>query len=282
MSLALYTRRLFWDGAHGCAKAEGIYRSFSQHPNIRGIMPFDYLDFAPEVGTALITPRASQDMVRRLISNWAISASDNNPTSLYLQFMAAKEFGIPGKAFFTPSYLGVEPNTLESVRSGVFHGKVEDPGLVDRGTRAFLREMYNQTQADLAANGIKDAYLFRGSKQRTIFGVTRVQANAMTSFSASYRTARNFSGMGGANSMRRILVTKVPAFRILSTPRTGFGCLGETEVVVLGGRMQVVAVHPLAVPLNHWSNHVAGILREREQKPKKGNVRSWKITSTVH
>lgn len=56
MSIALYTRRIWWDGDHGCAKAEGVYRSFSIYPKIRGIAPFDFLDFAPETGTGLITP----------------------------------------------------------------------------------------------------------------------------------------------------------------------------------------------------------------------------------
>jgi hypothetical protein len=55
----------------------------------------------------------------------------------------------------------------------------------------------------------------------------------ISSWSASYDTAAG-SFAGAAETGGVIMTAQVPASQILSTPRTGFGCLNEHEFTVLG------------------------------------------------
>jgi len=55
MSINLYEIRLFWNGNTGGAKAHGAYRHLMLVPRIIGIPSnVQLIDYAPEVGTALI------------------------------------------------------------------------------------------------------------------------------------------------------------------------------------------------------------------------------------
>ena len=102
-------------------------------------------------------------------------------------------------------------------------------------TRKVVRAMYNATQERLKKEGISEVTLYRGTKSYvsastgkeagTRGTIVQVSHNAASSWSATYEPATRF---GNVASMR------VPVSRVLSSARTGFGCLNEAEFVVLG------------------------------------------------
>jgi hypothetical protein len=99
-----------------------------------------------------------------------------------------------------------------------------------------LHTMYDETQKRLEENGIEYVKLYRtighprdtnGNKIKANEGdVIKYKPNAMESWSLSYTTARYFPGA--------TVVAIVPRSRILSIPKTGFGCLRQLEFVVMG------------------------------------------------
>lgn len=116
--------------------------------------------------------------------------------------------------------------------------------------RKLVRAMYDNTQKELATKGIKEVTLFRGMeltkkdireqgaraglglliKGRSIY----IQQNAGESWSPLKNTADGFGST--------TLAASVPASRILSTARTGFGALIEQEFVLLGSPQDQVRV----------------------------------------
>lgn len=99
-------------------------------------------------------------------------------------------------------------------------------------TRKALKAMYDQTQAELKQAGVDNITLFRGVKnikldvgtgqQRT----ANLRSNALESWSLSPTIAASFGDT--------VLAASFPRERILSTPRSGFGCWPEWECVVIG------------------------------------------------
>jgi hypothetical protein len=83
-----------------------------------------------------------------------------------------------------------------------------------RGQTAFPESTHEH---GLAGNVIQDTSIMR----------------PISSWSASYDTAAG-SFAGAAETGGVIMTAQVPASQILSTPRTGFGCLNEHEFTVLG------------------------------------------------
>src|ERR1035441_1673461 len=68
-----------------------------------------------------------------------------------------------------------------------------------------------------------------------------VQMRPMSSWSASYSTAADFTTNGPTSNdpyaglnPGYVMTAQVPVSQIMSCPRTGFGCLNEHEFVVLG------------------------------------------------
>lgn len=62
-----------------------------------------------------------------------------------------------------------------------------------------------------------------------------IPMNPVSSFTLDHRVAELFSRSGGEAEVSAVISGTVPVSRILSTPRTGIGCLAESEVVVLAG-----------------------------------------------
>ena len=109
----------------------------------------------------------------------------------------------------------------------------------DEASAALLNSMYRQTQDHLREQGIKTMTVYRGVITDDLNGISKgttvkLNGNAMESWTVHPIVARDFAG--GSRGNGRILAMEVPASRILSTPKTGFGCVSEFEVVVLGGK----------------------------------------------
>lgn len=212
----------------------------------------DYAYFVQEMEkTGWIDSEVNRSSEQQLVEAWAISSTENAKAVL-MQRLAIEEFGLTG----TPTA------HFSEVASDLADGIMQDvanPAQFAAGGRVFLREMYNETQAELSAAGISELTVVRGmvvpagtfagvweqgiagpehlvDVVRT--GVTDVNLQPMSSFSTSFMTASSFAAFGESDGV--VTTMKVPASRVLATPLTGFGCLHEAEVVVLGGTGKAV------------------------------------------
>ncbi len=197
----------------------------------------------------VVFPKANRAALERSIEtglrSWARSSNDNNPISLHMQRMAAKEFD--GKLTLWQQLridkLGASDKNVTMWSSSK---AVLGPGFdEDLATRLFLREMYNDTQAEFKRRGINRVVLHRGTTvdtdtfakiQTSRSGVAEfINNNVMESWSLSKETASGFS----AGAFDVVAQTTVPVERVLSFFGTGFGTLSEWEVVVLNGAATV-------------------------------------------
>lgn len=205
----------------------------------------------------------------RLIQSWAGTSADNNPLSVFLQQAAIEEFGlttasmkhISRDAFkkidaifsFTPN--DKVANIAGKMGMGFELGISKEEAM--KGARIWLREMHRETQRQLKAAGITDKItVFRGTKfsdtkdissnmkslikanrgQQTPFVLEeRIALQPMSSFSTDLSTALDFANDA---QVEVVTVANIPVERILATPTSGFGCLHESELVILGGEEQ--------------------------------------------
>ena len=167
-------------------------------------------------------------VVRELVSNWAITSSDTDARALALQIAVKEEFGLPVKAFAAGDIGGAA--TVKEAEELLSRQGVRE------SLRLFVRAMYDETQANLKALDVKELAVYRGvrvpSHQLDKWGGAGVRKqeiadNPMASWSTNYDVARGFSNDSA------VLRGSVPSELVLSTPKTGFGCLTENEVVVL-------------------------------------------------
>jgi hypothetical protein len=181
---------------------------------------------------------------KELIHGWAESSAGNKPMSLFLQHMAKEEFGLSSS---TTSHFSKE---AEEVLSNIL--KKLDQEKARKGAKIFLRTMYSDTQAMFAEEGITELELFRGQVlPKTDLSILnkmqkeKVTMQPMSSFSTSLRTAKEFASQEIRDSsfMSTTIGVKVPIERIIACPKTGFGCYGEFEFIVLGGDDFVVFVN---------------------------------------
>lgn len=183
----------------------------------------------------------------KFVEQWAYSSNDDDMRSLAIQQDAAKEFGV-GLSDFTRGKVGKTEKYTKEIESLRRQGWTEEqirttiaweksrPLMEPDKQRALLRAMYDKTQTELKTRGITEVKLYRGvkleSKPGNIGDAVGIETNALESWSIGVNVAADFAKKG---KVRTIFETVVPAERILSTPATGFGCLTEGEVVVLGG-----------------------------------------------
>jgi hypothetical protein len=191
------------------------------------------------------TPQAN-DIIRRagisrLVSGWAATSNDSRPTSLVMQEAAAGELGLTKTAAWASLDAGTKGEMAKLMNDGTYDL-----------CRQVARCMYEATQENLKKNGITHVKLYRGVKAEGLTQaagmadvkrakaasapsqkVASITLRPLSSWAFSSGTAQSF-GYGGA-----VFTATVPANRIFSTAVTGFGCLNEHEVVVLGGEDKV-------------------------------------------
>jgi hypothetical protein len=104
-----------------------------------------------------------------------------------------------------------------------------------KAVQAVIKAHHDATQADFKSKGITHLTLARGYKSAsklTATGERDVPLQPASSFTMKKSTAEVFAG-GGKTA--RFLTVTVPARRVLSMCTTGFGCMHEQEIVILGG-----------------------------------------------
>lgn len=176
----------------------------------------------------------TEQLVNQNIRGWAQTSMDHDTVAVARQQAVKHEFGLDA------SMDHVDPGTKSSADD---YYATNGAGL-----RAFYREMYNETQELLKSQGVEELYLFRGvvwtttpiqlshiDWDRSVYEL-ELATQPMSSFTYDFNVAASFA-QGDASSVHSSLVlfTKIPRERVLSTFRTGIGCMDESEVVVLGG-----------------------------------------------
>ena len=200
-----------------------------------------------------------EEDVADFVTQWARSSNDDDMRSLAIQQDAAKEFGME-LSEFTQGKIIKNKRELEAMDSfdkvqALIHAREGTSDLhrlyPSDEQRSILRAMYNKTQSELKDRGITEVKAYRGvhidplefSKMNAGGGIKNVQVktNVLSSWSLSGSIAREFAQdiTGGV-----VFSSVIPASRILSLPTTGFGCLTEGELIVLGGKNDWAEVVP--------------------------------------
>jgi len=94
------------------------------------------------------------DAVNEAVKLWAKTSADTDLVAVFMQKMAKAEFKLSKAS--TSHFTKVALEMLEARLKGVNAARAM------RGARIFLREMYNETQAFLKAEGIKEITMYRG------------------------------------------------------------------------------------------------------------------------
>ena len=189
-----------------------------------------------------------------MIQAWAGSSGDHQPKSVAAQLAIRDVFNMHPDEVETKAFhlLSTSKNSEEDVykQAAQAYGiDVKTPAKLESfkaGLRDFALAQYHETQDHLAKLGIKEMFLIRGMK----FGEggagpqeVNVKLQPASSFTTAHATARSFAGG------HSLFAVKVPASQILSSFVTGFGCTGESEVVVLNhSSLQAIQIGSLNAP----------------------------------
>lgn len=206
-----------------------------------------------------------EDAVSQLVSTWAQTSNDHAVQSLAMQESAVKEFGLTGTNEWDDKVTGnglsydfIDNNGEHHTLADQVQSEVDKNGEM---YQAFLRAQYDNTQQFFKDNDITSVTAYRGfdfngnhemphwadpeyndieeNEEEEENGIpphwdADVPLRPLSSFSYDPDTAQNFAGMPGA-SISIVIGGQVPVSRVLSTAVTGLGCLGEREMVLLGG-----------------------------------------------
>lgn len=209
-----------------------------------------------QIVKAQITDRLAQATaidetdVRRFINQWAISSNDHDMGSLALQQDAADFFGVPLSEW--------QQGRIDEIKKAYgryqpYHPSDEDVNIVfDRllpadQQKVLLWRMYDDTQRALVKAGYNRetgvVRLYRGVRyddyrpeaQLTEGDRADYRGSTLESWSVDWGTALGFAHPDPQKYVvGLVLAMDVPVRNIISTARTGFGCLAEGEFVILG------------------------------------------------
>jgi hypothetical protein len=226
-----------------------------------------YLDEAPSTNSLGDTetmrgddPRVAQwlreESVSKLVTNWAETSNDHSVVSMAMQESAIKEFNLTGTAKWDGD--GEDTDTMKQDMAEGTQKELDKNGDM---YQAFLRAQYDNTQQFFKDNGITQVTAYRGFDFSDVGEFSEgsqtlpdwadaenadetddenytwnadIPLRPLSSFSYDPDSALNFSG-GEGTETGVVIGGVVPVSRVLSTAVTGVGCLGEREVVLLGG-----------------------------------------------
>lgn len=151
--------------------------------------------------------------VSKAVEAWAAS-SNKSPTSQTMQKAVQSAFGLEN---------ALDNANRKEARPLKFHIEL-------------ARAQYEETQELLSSAGVNAVKLYRGTTNRSgllpipdsLGGTVKSQLSPLSSWSTDEDIADRFSGRGP------IAEAFFPRQRIFSTPFSGFGCLKESEFVILG------------------------------------------------
>ena len=172
-----------------------------------------------------------EEFVKEQISGWAESA--NGEECVKAQIASTAEFGCHLSAW-QKSDEGKEADAVDISEERY----LKSPN--GQRMRKFLRAMYDVTQKDLKDLKQKDLILYRGvttpGHSNKDGDTVKVESNAIESWTCSEEIAQKFATEGWHSNEGFVLKAKIPVDQILSTARTGYGCLNEREFTVLNNK----------------------------------------------
>ena len=196
----------------------------------------------------------SYEDVNDFVAQWAKSSNDNDMRSLAIQRDAAAEFGLPMSEFTQSRIDSIQAarRRMEDMISGKIESMeyvrpetvLENPALSELlpsdQQRKILSAMYDNTQTKLAEAGFASGDKIRMYRGVGMIGsgsygigeaVNLIDDNPLSSWSISASVAKAFANRrdGGV-----VFAMDVPIEMIIGSARSGFGCLDEQEMVLLG------------------------------------------------
>jgi len=168
----------------------------------------------------------SEERVKELVDSWASTSNDEDPKALGLQKAAEDVFGA--------RLTGWQEDKVADAEAGKRYSRHYYDEAREDGAK-LLTAMHKRTQEEFA--GLDKVTLYRGVQGDQVRNMRTgekelVAFNALESWSLDYGVASDFANMEMTNGV--VMRTTVPVERIVSTPKTGFGCLNEFEMLVHG------------------------------------------------
>jgi hypothetical protein len=224
----------------------------AEHPGLA--TPFSMQPDSP-AATLWSAGKEREAAVATLVSAWAGTSNDSNALSLAIQSAAEKEFGLQDSM----RWGSVVSPDLNSALSSYLADKA---GLLSQGNnqavaQEFVRAQYTDTQQMLKDQGVATVLLYRaqgddpadlGTTQNVPTGpndkgittqahdiIQTAQMRPISSWSTSLDVAIGSFG----SPYGSLLTAQIPASQIMSTARTGVGCLNEHEMTVIGNVSKV-------------------------------------------
>ena len=197
-----------------------------------------------------------------MMGDWSSTSGDSFAPAVATQLAAVKALGLPQESADAIS----ERYEAQSGRFDRLRSPGEPTGMEllaraqksDGGTREIvIKAMYDQTQEQLAAAGIKEITLYRGLtfSEAEVGGLPEFMrkggegeavSQPLSSWSADRSVAHSFANFSYTDTGEKgvhgvILAATFPAERIVATPRTGMGALSEYEFLTASGDGKVQA-----------------------------------------
>ncbi len=205
-----------------------------------------------------VTDKVKRQIIREYIAEWASTSADDSKQAILVQKIAQQEFGLEdakmdhfsqGVLEDVEFYLGEDDDRK---RGETLEKYVETER---RFIIKFLRAQYNETQKFFKDSGVKEIYVYRGmsfydeslippnlikftkehdnyDKNNLLVGRVGIDLQPISSYALNPKEAIGFAK---SRNFPFTIASKIPVERVLSTSRTGFGCLDESEITVLGG-----------------------------------------------
>lgn len=235
-----------------------------------------------DIGTPEGIREAKAAIVSDVIHTWAISANDSNPVALTIQHEARKMFGLDEAVGWYGRVRGAREgaklDTAISIDQISRLGPLEFddvPQLSEVQSKlvsSIIKAIYESTQHYYKSKGITHVAVWRGMRAtpemtapRGELVARRTTMRPLSSWTTNSAMAQSFAtSMGGWVDMANkkdgldlvaeqekydenlLIKAFVPVEQIFSNPLTGFGCLGEDEVVLLGRPTDTIMITPPA------------------------------------
>lgn len=176
------------------------------------------------------------DILGNTANYWKVDS--NHPESLKLRVAILQEFGqgVEGKEE-PPAMLKALAKAEQEMGTALF--AFYAPTL-----RKFVRAMYEETQETLKSklpDGTTHVRLFRGTSDKTKSPAKEGMLRRLTSWTTDPEITRQFKG-GGGGGKSVFITAEIPVKQIFATFFQGLGSYTEQEVLVLGPKVDVVAV----------------------------------------
>lgn len=210
----------------------------------------------------------------RLIASWASSSGDHHALSVAMQHATQQAFGmdksqvewaaLAGGA--SQSHLAATEDGLKAADSlGTQNPTPQQVESFHTALKDFVLAQYHETQDHLKSLGVTEVCVARGMSGHagTTGDHVKLRLQPASSFSTDLNTARFFS------EGHSVYFSKVPASQVLSSFRTGYGCTGEHEVVVLSHPDTTAAVLSTTAatgPLTTVCNKIGSTTKWHETK----------------